>query len=180
MSVTPEEVLKFTKPTDGYLCKSSANIYGIDFIYFRIRDTDSGSVIFEIRKPEPPPGTVYAEPDDNDDSWRCIRYQFPKQFLSYKNIGTTLEFKVGDKPVPHFRMIERHYFREHLIQSYDFDFGFCIPNSVNSWESFYPMPELDSSIVAAMIANPFETKSDSFYFVNDQLVMHNKGEYSYV
>ena len=25
----------------------------------------------------------------------------------------------------------------------------------------------------------YETKSDSFYFVNDELVMHNKAEYAY-
>lgn len=30
-----------------------------------------------------------------------------------------------------------------------------------------------------MILNPYETKSDSFYFVGDQLVMHNKAEYDY-
>jgi len=30
-----------------------------------------------------------------------------------------------------------------------------------------------------MIQNPFETKSDSFYFVEDRLIMHNKAEYAY-
>lgn len=30
-----------------------------------------------------------------------------------------------------------------------------------------------------MINNPFQTKSDSFYFVGEQLVMHNKAEYDY-
>jgi len=30
-----------------------------------------------------------------------------------------------------------------------------------------------------MILNPFETKSDSFYFVGGELVMHNKAEYDY-
>ena len=33
--------------------------------------------------------------------------------------------------------------------------------------------------VSDMIANPFETKSDSFYFVNNKLVMHNKASYKY-
>ena len=28
-----------------------------------------------------------------------------------------------------------------------------------------------------MIENPFETKSDSFYFVNGKLIMHNKASY---
>lgn len=27
-----------------------------------------------------------------------------------------------------------------------------------------------------MITNPFETRSDSFYFVENRLVMHNKGD----
>lgn len=33
--------------------------------------------------------------------------------------------------------------------------------------------------VSEMIANPFETRSDSFYFVDNNLVMHNKADYSY-
>lgn len=31
-----------------------------------------------------------------------------------------------------------------------------------------------------MIAHPFDTKSDSFYFVDDELIMHNKASYKYV
>jgi hypothetical protein len=31
-----------------------------------------------------------------------------------------------------------------------------------------------------MIAHPYETASDSFYFVGEELVMHNKAEYKYV
>lgn len=34
-------------------------------------------------------------------------------------------------------------------------------------------------VVNEMIANPFETRSDSFYFVDDSLVMHNKADYAY-
>lgn len=30
-----------------------------------------------------------------------------------------------------------------------------------------------------MIENPFETKSDSFYFVDGKLIMHNKASYKY-
>ena len=31
--------------------------------------------------------------------------------------------------------------------------------------------------VNEMIDNPYETKSDSFYFVNGKLIMHNKASY---
>lgn len=33
--------------------------------------------------------------------------------------------------------------------------------------------------VKEMIAAPFETRSDSFYFVDDRLIMHNKADYAY-
>lgn len=34
-------------------------------------------------------------------------------------------------------------------------------------------------VVQEMIENPYETRSDSFYFVDDVLVMHNKADYAY-
>ena len=34
-----------------YLCSPEENIYKIDFIRFKIRDMDSGTVLFEIKKP---------------------------------------------------------------------------------------------------------------------------------
>ena len=76
-------------------------------------------------------------------------------------------------------MIERHYFRDQLIKSFDFNFGFCIPNSTNTWEAIYDMPPLLPELVEEMIANPWQTESDSFYFVGDTLVMHNKAKYAY-
>jgi hypothetical protein len=39
-----------TKPAEGYLCPLSANIYGIEFIEFRIRDCVSNTILMEIKK----------------------------------------------------------------------------------------------------------------------------------
>lgn len=36
-----------------------------------------------------------------------------------------------------------------------------------------------SPAVRLMIENPYETRSDSFYFVDNKLVMHNKADYAY-
>jgi hypothetical protein len=43
-------------------------------------------------------------------------------------------------------MIERHYFGNELIKSFDFNFGFCIPGSTNTWEAVYALPPLDSAM----------------------------------
>lgn len=86
---------------------------------------------------------------------------------------------MGDRPLQSFRMIERHYFRDELIKSYDFNFGFVIPNSTNTWDAVYQIPALPPSLIDAMIKHPYECKSDSFYFVGDELVMHHKVSYKY-
>jgi protein unc-119 len=115
-----------------------------------------------------------------------------------------VEFTIGSKAVNNFRMIERHFFRDKLLKSFDFEFGFCIPNSKNTCEHIYEFPTLSSELgknaffcllkssskckpsqtfecfsVREMIEHPFETRSDSFYFVDDRLIMHNKADYSY-
>ena len=36
-----------------------------------------------------------------------------------------------------FNCNECHYLKDELIRSYDFNFGFCIPGSTNSWEAIY-------------------------------------------
>ena len=41
------------------------------------------------------------------------------------------------------------------------------------------MPPLSEAEIADMVAHPFETRSDSFYFADGALIMHNRAEYSY-
>ncbi|KAF3841010.1 hypothetical protein F7725_006872 [Dissostichus mawsoni] len=90
-----------------------------------------------------------------------------------------VEFMVGDTPIENFRMIERHYFRDKLLKSFDFEFGFCMPSSKNSCEHIYEFPPLSEDTIREMVLHPYETQSDSFYFVDNKLVMHNKADYSY-
>jgi len=180
--ITPDEVLTLAEPTPGYCCFLSDNVYGIEFESFRIRDYESGVGLFEVAKDPNMPAidfsTIQLTPE-MEDQVRCISYDFGSDFLDLRTIGTTLTFSIGPNEVESFRMIERHYFRDQLVKSFDFDFGFCIPNSTNTWEAIYDMPELDPELRQAMIDFPWETQSDSFYFVGDRLVMHNKAKYAY-
>ncbi len=161
---TPADVLKYSAPTNTFLCPLSANTFGIDFLSFKIRDVESKRVIFEVAK-DPNAAPPEFPPNFDFDQLRHISYKFPADFLRTKTVGTTLTFKVGSKPVRNFRMIERHYFKDKLMQSYDFNFKFCIPDTTNEWEAIYQMPQLSDAEVADIIASPELSKSDSFYFV---------------
>jgi hypothetical protein len=60
------------------------------------------------------------------DLHRWHFFGLPSINLSRKSIGAKLVFKVGEEPLPGFRMIERHYFKDQLIKSFDFTLGFCM------------------------------------------------------
>ena len=110
-----------------FLCPLSANVYGIDFLSFRIRDYDSNTSLFEVSKDPSSPAVrrrraltnpiffylthlaaraptpaqeMEAMMEELDDSYRCIRYDFDKQFLRLKTVGTTYVLAV---PARHVR-----------------------------------------------------------------------------
>ena len=76
-------------------------------------------------------------------------------------------------------LLKCYLFYSRLLKTFDFDFGFCMPNSRNTCEHIYEFPPLDPDVRTQMIEEPFQTRSDSFYFVDKKLVMHNKADYSY-
>lgn len=176
--ITPDYVLGLDRPTDGFLCPLSANIYHLDFTAFRIRNLDCSppQTLFEVAKE---PEDMGWDEDEADDSSRMIRYGFGPHFLDIQTIGTELTFNIGSLPMHQFRMIERHYFRDMIIKSFDFEMPFAMPNSTNTWEVMYTMPELSYELREAMMTDPWACRSDTFYFVAGRLIMHNKAEYNY-
>jgi hypothetical protein len=175
-SISISEIRELKSYTDRFLCKITDNTYNIKFVNFRVRDLDSGFVLFEV-KDDGEEEDIKIE--EIDDSARTIKYHLGPDFLELKNIGTLLKFSVGGNPVKDFVLIERHYFKNKLIKSFEFKFDFCMPNSINEWETLYEIPELDDDLKEEMIVSPWETKSDSFYFVDGKLIIHNKAVYNY-
>ena len=193
--ITPEVVRNYKQFTPKFLCGLKANTYNIKFKRFRVRDIETDFVLFDVsdeseenqeqENKDNIPDEIKEENlkkiEDEDiyKSPRMIRYHLGPDFLDLKNLGSSLTFSVGDKPVKDFLMIERHYFNEKLIKSFEFKFDFCIPNSVNTWEYIYTVPELETKEKQQMIDEPWHTRSDSFYFVGNKLIMHNKAIYNY-
>jgi hypothetical protein len=68
-----------------YLCTLQANTFNIEFTRFKVRDMETGNILFEISKP---PEDQIPE-DVPPDAARFVRYQFPPEFLRLKTIGAT-------------------------------------------------------------------------------------------
>ena len=192
--ITPDVVRNYKEFTPKFLCGLSANVYNIKFKRFKVRDIETDFVLFDVSDeseenqdqenkdiPDEMKDENLKKIEDEDiyKSPRMIRYHLGPDFLDLKNLGSSLTFSVGDQPVKDFLMIERHYFNEILVKSFEFKFDFCIPNSVNTWEYIYTVPEIEPKVKKQMIDQPWHTRSDSFYFVQNKLIMHNKAIYNY-
>ena len=175
--VSPDYVRSLTGPTDQFLCRLSDNWAGMRFKGFRIRDMISNINLVDV-----PIDDLEEEKnlnEDDDPSKRLIKYHFGPDFLRLQTVGLTMMFGIGPQPIRNLEMIERHYFRGRCIQEFSFTFGFVIPNSTNEWEFVYDLPNLTPEEKQEIIDAPWEVKSDSFYFAEGRLIVHNRAEYNY-
>lgn len=82
--LTKAQIRQLKQPTKDYLCSPEDNIYGIQFVYFKIRNALNNQNLFEIRKPESEVGKKVQAPT------RFVQYHFGPLFFRLKTIGTTL------------------------------------------------------------------------------------------
>ena len=84
--MTPDEVYKLEKPSKGFLCRLSANSYGLIFKSFEIADYDSKKALFDSHLDAIDIDLAF---DDYDDLGRAIRYKFPQEVLKLPRIATS-------------------------------------------------------------------------------------------
>ena len=177
--ITVDVVKALMEPTEKFLCKLSDNWPQLRFGGFKIRDIVSGFTLVEVQDDEIDHGDSGTLSDADDPSTRVIKYHLGPDFLRLRTVGLTLTFSNGPQPIKRMDMVERHYFRGRVIRSYDFKFGFVIPGSTNSWEFIYDLPELTDAERLEIASAPWEVKSDSFFFADGLLIIHNRAEYNY-
>ena len=162
-------------PADRFLCKLKDNWPEFRFRGFKITDYDTKIVLVEV--PEQAVDNDVSDEDTPDT--RVIRYNLGPDFLKLRTVCLSLTFSIGAQPINNMEMVERHYFKGEVIRSYDFKFGFVIPNSTNTWDFTYEMPNLSAEKEKEIISEPWGVKSDSFFFADGKLIIHNRAAYSY-
>lgn len=105
--------------------------------------------------------------------YQVFSYQCLFELISY--LSLRLEFTVGSKALNRFRLIERHFFKNLLLKTFDFEIGFCIPHSRNTCEHIYCLPDLDPGTGTITTTQTEIRTSTHIYHVNN-----NAGKYENV
>ena len=170
----------------GFLCKLNANKYALQFLQFKLKNPDNNKVFVDTEFEEHANEELLIEDEKYPpevlktfDEMRYVRYAFAQSFLKAKNLSCFLKFKVGDQAVKNLVLIENHYFKGKRIAMYEFKLPFCSPNSKNQVEYVYEVPQLEDSIVQEILTKKLSTHSDTFFFADGEIIMHNKAEYTF-
>ena len=180
--INPDYVKSLTSFTDSFLCDLDDNIFNIYFtklifkqiqnnsnktekLLFELKNDSNNNINEEIKQKSKEIKDIYKNP-------RMVRYHLDPDILDL-NMKLTLEYKnEGKKPLS-LKMIENHYHDNKLIMQFFHDFGFCIPHSVNQQDITYKFNshEIDK---LSKSKSSFEIKTDTFFFANEKLIIHNK------
>ena len=174
LCVTPEALANgLPRPINGYLCPPS-NAYGIDFTAFTVRDDESGFVYFEVRQdgaPLPFEMLGLEEP-------RSIRYRFNPDILRLPQINTVLEFRTS-QDLPNFQVIEKHYVGETNFATYRFGMDGPLKAGEKHVQEYVYENRISEALITEAVGHPWSHSVEALYFVDDEIVMHNKAAYLY-
>jgi len=94
---------------------------GFKLNWMNLRDADSGRILWQ---------------SNEDLSNPLIEHEakVPKKILKCRAVSRELNFSSREK-LQAFRLVQRVYFKNSLIEEWCFDFGFVIPGSTNTWQS---------------------------------------------
>jgi len=172
----PEDVLNFTEPSPAVLCTRDL---GFRILSFDMCDASvpGGTVLYNSQQEENSGSSGTAVVDE--DATTTQRIVLPSDYLKCALVRSTLRFAVGPEGLPSLRMIERHFFHDTVLRSFDFTFGPCPPKSVNSWDITYDLPSLSQELEEQVRTQPYAVATDTFFFAGNTLVYHARREHSY-
>ncbi|KAK3280405.1 hypothetical protein CYMTET_11751 [Cymbomonas tetramitiformis] len=105
-------------PTDELAMKINE---GFRINWMNMRDARVGKVLWEQQWPE---------------DWKTQETvaSIPKEVMKCREVSRELNFSSAE-PIDKFTMIQRVFVHEVCTEEWNFDFGFVIPGSTNSWQS---------------------------------------------
>jgi retinal rod rhodopsin-sensitive cGMP 3',5'-cyclic phosphodiesterase subunit delta len=90
-------------------------------------DADSNELLWS--RADWPQAKLY----DEDEKEEEITVNFPKKILGVSELSRSIEFSTEEK-IENLSLMQRMFLNGQEIEDLYFKFGFCIPQSVNTWE----------------------------------------------
>ena len=154
-------------------CSASAReiALGLRIVEMRMRDVNKATDIWHSE--------VFNEQDEDSLSYSraspCFRAgeiseRVPKEILSCRTICREIRFS-SVREVSHFRLHQRVYLHGNCLEEWNFEFGFVMPGSTNTWQQIIDAAPAEKMIPAEVLSGnvTFET----CFFNGDEFLCKN-------
>uniref|UniRef100_A0A0N5B0J1 GMP_PDE_delta domain-containing protein n=1 Tax=Syphacia muris TaxID=451379 RepID=A0A0N5B0J1_9BILA len=123
-----------------------------------LRDADTGEILWKST-------------EDLADSSKEHQARVPKKILKCRAISKEINF-TSKEQMKNFRLEQRIYLKDSILEEWAFEFGFVIPGSTNTWENMIEAAS-ESQMLPASLLNG-NTVVETSFFDSDLLINISK------
>ena len=118
--------------------KSEDILSGFRVIWMNLRDADTGKILWQGNED-------LSVPEGEHEA------RVPKKILKCRAVSREINFS-SVEPMEKFRLEQKVLFKGRCLEEWNFDFGFVIPNSTNTWQSLIEAAP-ESQMMPAKVLN---------------------------
>jgi len=137
---------------------------GFKLNWMNLRDAESGTVLWQST-------------DDLANPLKVHEARIPKSILKCKAVSREINF-TSEKQIEKFRLEQRVYLKDHIIEEWFFDFGFVIPQSTNTWQNLIEAAPEGQMLPASVLSGNIVI--ETCFFDDSLLVSTSKVRLFYV
>ncbi|UJR33971.1 hypothetical protein I4U23_021387 [Adineta vaga] len=135
-------------------CKAEKFPHGFKLNWMNLRDAESGRVLWQSEDD-------LSKPDTEHEA------RVPKSILRCRAVSREINF-TSKEEMKHFRLEQRVYFKQTVIEEWTFSFGFVIPDSTNTWQSLIEAAA-ENNMIPANLLNGNVVIETKFYDGDDEV-----------
>merc|ERR1712129_36769 len=144
--------------------KAEDILKGFKVNWMNLRDADTGKILWQ--------GNDDLSVPDSEHEARV-----PKKILKCRAVSREINFS-SIEPMEKFRLEQKVLFKGRCLEEWNFDFGFVIPNSTNTWQSLIEAAP-ESQMMPAKVLNG-NVVIETMFFDAELLVSTSKVRLYYV
>eukprot|EP00095_Tigriopus_kingsejongensis_P012461 snap_masked-scaffold898_size83862-processed-gene-0.3 protein:Tk12461 transcript:snap_masked-scaffold898_size83862-processed-gene-0.3-mRNA-1 annotation:"retinal rod rhodopsin-sensitive cgmp 3 -cyclic phosphodiesterase subunit delta isoform x2" len=118
--------------------RSDDILKGFKVNWMNLRDSDSGRILWQGLED-------VSIPEDEHEA------RVPQKILQCRAVSREINFS-SIEPMEKFRLEQRVLYRGRCLEEWNFEFGFVIPNSTNTWQSLIEAAP-ESQMMPARVLN---------------------------
>jgi len=137
---------------------------GFKLNWMNLRDADSGKILWQSNEDMSAPGREHEA-------------RVPKKILKCKAVSREINFSSAEQ-MEKFRLEQKVYLKDQVIEEWYFEFGFVIPNSTNTWQSLIEAAPESQMLPASLLSGNVVIETN--FYDDDLLVSTSRVRLYYV